>query len=200
MAFAFDDFRLLLMHSGECEDVQEFGWYDESYDKGYQGIVGVTEIPSSRNLIVSIQRDSRPVVYDPVAQQVVRKLTLADRGGNPEFLILRSASEFWASDYDCIVKLDSSSFNVKQTLLIQGSASGTRAFMGGFCFDAEEKICAIARPFSRDVIMLAPETMRVVGSAKLEGQPLEIGLMAEETLIARDWKTGHILSARLRQC
>lgn len=37
--------------------MQTFHWYNEDYDKGYQGIVGVSEVPGQDLLIVSIQRD-----------------------------------------------------------------------------------------------------------------------------------------------
>jgi hypothetical protein len=195
VAYAFGDYRLIRPLAEEDEDVQEFSWYDTSYDKGYQGVIGAIEIPGGKNVIISIQRDSCPVVYDPETRQVIRKLALANRGGNPEFIRRETASEFWASDYDSVVKLSSATLEVKQTHHVQGSAPGTQAFIGEFCFDAEEKTCAIARPFSRDVIMLDADSMRPIGSTNLGGQPLAIGLLVDGILIARDWKTGDLLSA-----
>src|SRR5215472_13421954 len=53
--YAFGDYRLLLTTRVPDVEVQTFGWFDHSYDKGYQGIIGVTEVPGAQLLIVSIQ-------------------------------------------------------------------------------------------------------------------------------------------------
>ena len=195
-AYAFGQSRLIRTSVDEYEAVQEFEWFDDSYDKGYQGIIGVTDVPDSRNLIISIQRDSSPILYDPMTKQAIKKLTLAGRRGNPEFLFRASANEFWASDYDSIVKLDAKTLTVKQSLQIQPGVSGSGAFIGNFCFDRAEKICVIARPFSHDALVLEADSMRQLDAVKLPGNPLDIGLLADRTPIARDWKTGKFLSAK----
>lgn len=47
--YAFGDYRLILTrHPGE-EDVQTLSWFDDSYDKGYQGIAGVIEAQTVRS-------------------------------------------------------------------------------------------------------------------------------------------------------
>lgn len=48
------DFALVCIGSGE-PTLQTFEWFDDSYDKLYQGIIDVTEIPSSGQLLVSVQ-------------------------------------------------------------------------------------------------------------------------------------------------
>jgi len=199
VAFVFDNFRLIRTNADEYGDVQELEWYDDSYDKGYQGIVGVIEIQNSRNLIISIQRDSYPILYDPRTRRAIRKLSLADRHGNPEFLFRASANEFWVSDYDFIVKLDANTLTVKESSLIQDSISGSWRFIGNFCFDREEKICVIARPYSQDAVVLEADSMRQIDAVNLAGQPLDIALMADGTLTARDWKTGDFTSAKLER-
>ena len=93
--FAFGDYRLILTNDQGQAELQGFDWFDNSYDKGYQGIVDAMEIPNSALLILSIQRDSAPVLYDPFTKQVVRKLRLADRRGNSEFCLRVAADEFW---------------------------------------------------------------------------------------------------------
>jgi hypothetical protein len=198
-AFVSGRFRLIRITADEYDAVQEFEWFDNSYDKGYQGIVGVTEIPDSRNLIISIQRDSQPVLYDPTTKRAVRRLTLAGRRGNPEFLLRATANEFWVSDYDFIVKLDAKTLAVKQSLQVQGGIPGGVAFIGNFCFDREEKMCVIARPFSHDALVLEADSMRELSTVKLPGKPLDIGLLSDGTLIVRDWKTGDFTSAKLKQ-
>jgi hypothetical protein len=197
VGFVGDNYRLIQPGALEFEDVQELSWYDDTYDKGYQGIVGVFAIPNSRNLVVSVQRDSNPVVYDPATKQVVRKLSLVNGYGNPEFVFRKSANELWASDYDSLVKLDVGTLDVKQSLLVQGGVSGSRAFMGNFCFNGDENICLVARPFSGDALLIDANSMRQIRTIKLNGQPLEIVLFADTTVVARDWKSGNLLLGRL---
>lgn len=195
----YDDFRLLLIRGHGDYDLQKFEWYDDSYDKGYQGIVGVTDIPNSQNLIVSIQRDSNPVLYDPIGERAIRKLTLADRYGNPSFFLRATANEFWVSDYDTIVKLDAKTLDVKGLLLLQeASSSMSRLFIGSFCFDESERRCLVARPFSGDAVLLDADSLHIIGTQKLGKQPLDIALLADGTVIARDWKTGDFLFQKLK--
>jgi hypothetical protein len=194
--FAFGDYQLLLTDHRREGEVQTFTWFDNSYDRGYQGIVDVTEIPDSDLLIVSIARDSTPVLYDPEKKQAVRKLALADRRGNPEFLLRASANEFWASDYDSIVKLDAKTLTTIKAARVQDAPSRTSKFIGNFCFDSNETLCFIARPFSGDAVVLEADSMRQTHRVALGRQPLDIGLLADGTVIARDWKTGDFLSRK----
>jgi hypothetical protein len=194
--FAFGDYQLVLTdHRGDGE-VQTFAWFDDSYDKGYQGIVDVTEVPISHLLIVSIQRDSAPVLYDPIRKQAVRKLSLAGRRGNPEFLLRLSANELWASDYDTIVKLDGNTLVVKKAQRVQDAPTGTMQFIGRFCFNSNESICLIARPFRGDAVALKTDSLRQTHRVELGKQPFDIALLADDTVIVRDWKTGDFISRK----
>ena len=132
--YAFGDYQLVLTrHAGE-DEVQTFAWFDDAYDKGYQGIIGTVEVPDSPYLIVSIQRNSHPVLYDPETKKAIRKLQLADRIGNPSFQFRESALEFWVTDYDSIVKLDGKTLAVKNSRCVQDAVRGTSQFIGNFCF------------------------------------------------------------------
>lgn len=196
---AISEYRLLLIRESQENNFQKFDWYEGNYDQLYQGIVGVTEIPNSPNLVVSIQRDSNPVVYDPKSKKATKKLTLGNRGGNPDFSLRITAKEFWVNDYDTIVKLDSQSLEVKSTTLLQKPIPPmARLFIGELCFDAAEKHCLVARPFSGDAILLEADSMKVVDSVELGHQPLDVALLADGTVIGRDWKTGDFLYGRLK--
>jgi hypothetical protein len=197
-AYAFGDFRLVLTKCIGDAEVQTFAWFDSRYDKGYQGIVGATEVPNSGLLIIAVQRDSAPVLYDPGEKQALRKLQLADRHGNPEFRPRMLANELWASDYDSIVKLDASSLTTIKSVRVQDAPVGTQKFMGDFCFNRDESLCWIARPFSGDAVGLDADSMHQKFRVELGSQPLDIGLLADGTLLARDWKTGNILSGGAR--
>lgn len=195
--FVFADYQLFLTDHRRESEVQTFPWFDSSYDKGYQGIVDVTEVPDSDLLIVSIARDSTPVLYDPEKKLAVRKLVLADRRGNPEFRLRKSANEFWASDYDSIVKLDAKTLTLIKAERVQDAPAGKQKFIGNFCFDSDEALCLIARPFCGDAVVLEADSMRQTHRVELGRQPLDIGLLADGTVVARDWKTGDFLSHKM---
>ena len=195
--YAFGEFQLVLTRYAGEDDVQTFAWFDDRYDKGYQGIVGANEVPDSSSLIISIQRDSQPVLYDPYTKTAVRKLHLADRGGNPSFQIRGSAAEFWATDYDYIVKLDGKTLAVKNAQCVQDAVRGIRQFIGNFCFDSGQNICLLARPFSGDAVALDADSMTQVSRIELGRQPLDIGMLADGTVIARDWKSGDSLFGKI---
>ena len=60
MAQAFGDFYLFLVNALGDASIRVFNWYAESrYDKMYQGIVAVEELPNSHLLIVSVHREIR---------------------------------------------------------------------------------------------------------------------------------------------
>jgi hypothetical protein len=192
------DYALVTVSPSEGVSLQRFEWYDDSYDKGSQGVVGVTEIPDSHLLLISVQRSSKLVVYDPVERRRVREIALAERGGNPVVSFRRAAPEIWASDYDTIVKMYATTERVLARRRLQDAPRGTAHFVGQFAFDAEESICAVARPFSGDVLGLDPKSLRTKYRATLGRQPYEVALLQDGTVFARDWKTGDLLRGTLR--
>jgi len=194
------DFCLVRLHILEKRvELQRFGWYGDEYDKGYQGILGVVEIPGQDLLIVSVQRDSHPVLYDPVTRTKVGTLNLADRMGNPTLFFRRRANELWTDDYDSLVKIEPGSWRILGSRLLQKEIAGNRQFIGEFWFDADETMCVVARPFSRDAIALSPDTFRTKSRCKLDGQPLEAACLRDGSVVARDWKSGSLLRGQLRR-
>jgi hypothetical protein len=195
--YAFGDYRLVLTRLAGEDDVQALEWFDDSYDKGYQGIVGSIEVPDTSLLIISVQRDSHPVLYSPETKKAIRKLSLADRTGNPSFQFRTSAREFWATDYDSVVKLDGTTLAVRNVQCVQNAVHGMRQFIGNFCFNSGQDLCLIARPFSGDAVALDADSMAQVCRIEFGRQPLDIGMLADGTVVARDWKTGDSLFRRL---
>ena len=178
---------------------QPFDWYDDGYDKMYQSIVGVAEVPGQDLVIVSVQRDSHPVLYDPVARRKVGVIDLAGHAGNPTLRFRRHAPELWADDYDVLLKLEPGTWRRLRARRLQSAFAGTAAFIGQFCFDAEETLCVVARPFSGDVIALEARTMRKRFRARTGGQPLDAMALPDGSVVAREWKTGATLRARLER-
>lgn len=196
---AWSDFALIQVSRNNGLSLQTFDWYDDRYDKGYQGIIGVTEVPGSDLVIVSVQRSSKPIFYDPTARQKVGEIILSGGTGNPSLCFRRAASELWVDDYDTILKLEPESWRVLKRRKLQPAAAGTAQFIGQFTFDGEEKVCAVARPFSGDVVGLNPKSLRIRYRAKLGKQPLEVAVLRDHRVFARDWKTGEFLQGTLRR-
>jgi hypothetical protein len=178
-------------------DMQQVGWYNQNYDKGYQGVIGVTEIPGDNLLLFAVQRSSELVIYDWGSQEKVGSMQLAGRGGNPNPFYRRHANELWADDYDTLVKIDATSGGIVAASLIQSEAGAGRQFMGRFSFDRSETICIIARPFSGDVIGLDPSTFEIRYRCELGRQPLEAVVLPDNSIVARDWRSGSLLEGCL---
>lgn len=197
---ASNEFFLLLVNSNKKNtQIQSLSWYKKSYDLMHQGILGVTEIPGSSLLIVSIQRDSQPVLYDPVTLKVMRTLKLGGSSGSPQLFLRSKAHELWASDYDTLVRLDSRSWSVLDALKLQEAKDGMqRLFIGEYCFNSDESLCAVACPYNGDVVGIDPNNFKVIFRAEMQGQPLEVGLLRDNYVIARDWKTGQLLQGTLQ--
>lgn len=180
-------------------EMQSFDWYNDSYDKDYQGIIGVTDVPGTDLVIVSVQRDSSPVLYDPSARKAVRKIQLAGRSGNPTLRFRQTASEVWADDYDTLLRLNPHDWAVMDALQLQRTdPAGIHLFIGGFAFNRDESLCAVARPYSSDVVALDTGSFRVTHHAPMENQPLDVALLSDGRVFARAWQTGDLLQSRLR--
>jgi hypothetical protein len=178
-------------------EIQQFGWYNTGYDKGYQGVTGVSEVPGSDHLIVAVQRSSELVIYNPQTQEKVRCIQLAGRHGNPSPFFRRFAAELWADDYDTIVKIDTATSLVLASRMLQPEVNGMRQFSGRFAFNREETLCIVARPFSGDAIGLDPSTFEIRYRCELGRQPLEAVVLPDNSIVARDWRSGTLLEGSL---
>jgi len=168
-------------------------YYGGSYDLGYQGVLTPTEVPGSPLIIIPVQRDSRPVIYDPAARTVVGYLTLADRGGNPSVFFRREADEVWVDDYDTLLRLRPQTWEVLDSLRLQGPTGAARQFIGTFWFPSDERVCVVARPFSGDVVLLDPSSFEVIRTVRTRQQPLDAVVLHDGAVIARDWQSRRVL-------
>lgn len=193
---SWSDFALVSVDP-EGPTLQTFDWFDDSYDKGYQGVIGVTEVPNSENVLVSVQRSSTLILYNPLARQKRGEVMLAGGHGNPKLLFRRRVAELWADDYDTVLKVEPTTWRVKQSRQLQEAAPGTAQFIGQYSFNQTETLCAVARPFSGDIVGIDPDTLRTKYRATVGAQPLEVALLGDQRVFARDWKTGNLLSGKL---
>ena len=197
---ALSDFHLFLIDPVHPKaEIVTLDWYDDSYDKGYQGVIGVVEVPNEDKLIISVQRDSHPILYDLNQRKVISKLSLADRAGNPTLRFTRHTRELWADDYDTLLRLNPSDWTVTDRLLLQRAKKGSQQFIGAYSFNQDESLCVVARPFNGDVVALNTKKFRITHTCNLGHQPLLVALLADGTVYGRDWKTGALLKGQLKK-
>ncbi len=194
----WSDFGLISIDHGAGASLQSFDWYNDSYDKGYQGVGEATEIPGSNVLIISVQRSSRLIFYDPEKRAKVGELALADRNGNPTAFFRRTANELWADDYDTLLKIGTNDWRILDSQRLQDGRGQMRQFIGEFSFDVAETLCGVARPFSGDVVGIDPTTFKVTCRARLGDQPLSLAVLRDRRVFARDWMSGRLLEGTLR--
>jgi hypothetical protein len=184
--------------STERVTVQRLEWYDDSYDKGYQGVTGVLALPDDEAAVITVQRSSRLVLHDLDTGKAKRFIDLANRAGNPELALRTEMGELWATDYDMLLVLRTHDWTVARSVRLQGDEDGIRNFVGGFAF-ATDGSCIVARPFSGDVVALDHRTLKVRRKVSLGSQPLEVAPLANGEVVARDWKTGRLLRGILKR-
>jgi hypothetical protein len=171
-------------------------WFNEAnYDLGYQGLVDCLTIPDARLVVVSVQRSSQLVTVNLDTNTREGSIPLAGRGGNPTLTPL-SGLEFAASDYDCLCIVNARTGEVRASAPLQvGGASNTQQFIGDY--DVNGGICAVARPFSGDVLFLDLENFSVRAQVPASGQPLAICTVSRSRFVTRDWKTGKVSLGQL---
>lgn len=193
------DFQLFIVErDGPSLTTRKLLWYDDSYDHGYQGICGVAQVPQRDLLIISVARNSRPVLYDPAKGNIERKLDLADRSGNPEFRFRSRAPEVWVSDYDHLVRLNTKDWSVLDAVCLQDAPGQNALFIGEFAFNKGESLCAVARPYSNDVVGIDTTTFEQTHRAATGGDPIEVALPADNRVFTRDLKTGDLLTGEMK--
>jgi len=196
----WNDFVLLkISPSTGKADVQRLQWYDDSYDKGYQGVIDVLALPDGTCALVSVQRSSRLILHDQETGTQKRSIDLGGRGGNPRLALRELGKEVWASDYDTLVVLGTADWQVLRSARLQNAFAGTQQFIGDFSFAADQARCAVARPFNGDVVAVDLASLRITSSAKLGRQPLEAIALPGGKIVARDWKTGDLLLGTLER-
>ena len=192
------DFVLLRVSpQGGLIRVQRLEWFDDTYDKVYQGVIGVLELPGEEVAVVSVQRSSQLIIHDLDTGLKKGAVDLGGYGGNSDLQFRNEGKEIWANNYDSIVVIQRSDWRILGSARLQGTSPQVRGFIGDFSFAPDEEICAVARPFSGDVVGIDTATLKIKRTAKLGRQPLEVVALAQGEVVARDWKTGDLLHGKL---
>jgi hypothetical protein len=123
---------------------------------------------------------------------------LEGRQGAPQLFFRRRAPELWASDYDTLIRLDSQSWKVLNSLKLQEAQAGMNHNIGKYYFVPDESLCVVARPYSGDVVGIDANSFTISHRAETGGQPQEVALLGDNYVVARDLKTGRLLQSKLR--
>ena len=152
----YGDYVLIQLSPVGSVRIQRLDRFDDSYDKGYQGVVGA----------------------------------LALRNGG---------RELWAKDCDTVVVLSTDDWRVLRSARLQQAAKGSVSqFIGALAFLPGGDECLVARPFSGDVLAIDSQSLKATRAARVGREPLTAIMSREGEVIARDWKTGDVLRARLK--
>ena len=201
LAFApWKDFVLLRVSpSTGTVEIQRLPWYDDSYDKDYQGVVGALELPNRGSALISVQRSSRLILHDLNTGTKIRSIDLGRRAGNPTLTLRNAGHELWASNYDTLEVVRTSDWQVDRSRRLQGAMIGAQEFIGEYAFAPNDDLCVVARPFSGDVIGVDVRNLKIRQSAKVGRQPMEVTALGHDDVVARDWKTGQLLRGTLKR-
>ncbi len=134
---------------------------------------------------MSVQRSSLLIFHDLDTGLKKAVLDLGGRRGNPELKMRNAGNEIWATDYDTVVVIERSDRRILRSARLQGAENQVRRFIGDFSFAPDERICAVARPFSGDVVGIDTATLKIKRTAKLGRQPLEVAALAQEERLWR---------------
>jgi hypothetical protein len=183
---------------GASVELARLDWFGADYDHAYQGVISAVELPESGNILFGVQRSSELVLFDPLAENVARRVSLAGRGGNPHPQLSAVGPTAWTVDHDTVVRLDRETWEVAKAIQFQPAANGTAMFVGDLWLPNSEEAMVLPRPGSGDVLILDPVTLGVRSTVTLGSQPLEAVLLRGGRVVARDWKTGDVLTSGVR--
>ena len=188
-------FSIVLGDSGVVVD--RLDWFDEGYDHAYQAVVSVVQPSKSDELLFGVQRSSELVLFDHREKRVTRRVPLADRHGGPHPVVSMKSPAVWVTDYDTVVRLDRTGWSVERTALLQPAPTGTQMFVGDVWVPPDESYLLIPRPGSGDVVRIDATDLSLIDRADLGQQPLVAVVLHDNVVVARDWKSGDVLTGTL---
>lgn len=190
-------FHLISIRDGEIKlDDSKIEWfYNGNFDFMYQGLIGVTE--SNDELLFCVQRQGNIFRISKETNQLIDKIDLANRYGNPKISFNKDRTALYADDYDTLLRINPLNWKIEKASLLQSADKGTQQFIGSFLLNKNNDLITVARPFSSDVIMV-DETLKIRYHCMIGKQPLEAIVFSNKKVVARDWKTGNLLTGRIK--
>jgi hypothetical protein len=182
-------FHLFRIDNGQLSTIDDkINWYYQgNFDFGYQGLIGVTEYKDE--LIFCVQRDGSLYRYSLISDEIIEKITLANKYGNPRVTFCEDFSELWVDDYDTLLKINPKNWKVENNKLLQDADKGTGQFIGSYSINNDSVV--IPRPYSSDILIL-DKNLNIKISIKVESQPLE-AILLKKVIVGRDWQTGKLI-------
>jgi hypothetical protein len=201
------DYRIIVIDAArQRATTQPFGWFDKRFDHGYQAPTEAVPVPfefygdvdpALSLYAVSVSRDSNLYLYGLENDRLYKEVPIAGQHGGHAPIFRKTAPEAWLTDYDVLVRIDPRTWKVTAKESLQSPFRGVSMFIGEIAFTPDESRCVVPRPGSGDVLTIDPSTFRTVGTAKLGREPLEAVVLSNGKVLARDWKSGDVLSGRL---
>jgi len=181
-------FHLFRIENGQLSVIDDkINWYYEgNFDFGYQGLIGVTEYEDE--LIFCVQRDGSLYRYSLISNEIIEKIPLANKYGNPRVTFCENFSELWVDDYDTILKVNPKTWKIENYKLLQPDDKGSGQLIGSYSINKD--LIVVPRPFSSDILILDKD-LNPKASIKVGNQPLEAVLL-DKLIVAREWKTGKL--------
>lgn len=172
-------------------DVQPMDWFNRGdFDFGYQGLGPAWKIPGTRFAFFTIQRDQEPAIYDPENRCVVERLKLGGGDGNPDMAALRTRPEIWVEDGDSVFAFDVPALKIRRSLHLGNMT-------GDISFDRSEHIGIVPRTTAGEVVGIDVSSFRLTHRAMLGRQPLVAAVSHDLDVMARDWRSGDVLTGKM---
>jgi hypothetical protein len=107
------------------------------------------------------------------------------------------APEVWAVNHDTLVRLDWRTWEVTGTICLQDAPQRTAMFAGDVWMPPDEARVVVPHRGTGDIAIVDPGTMALSRTCRLGRQPLVAAVLEGGHVVARDRKTGDLLSAEL---
>lgn len=189
----------LIIVDGPAQTVtrHELNWFFEGdYDFGYQGPTECLAMPAVGVILVAVARSSTLVALDIHTGRKLDEIQLAGRGGAGNLRRL-SDTTFAATNYDVLCLVDATRGLIQASAVLQPpEPPNTAQFIGNYDWGS---VLVVARPFSRDVLKLDPETFEVTGRGRVLRQPFDVCMISENRFLTRAWKTGAVSLGAFRR-
>jgi hypothetical protein len=193
----FNSHLILIQEDKLIVDDSKIEWYNNGhFDFNYQGLSGVYEF--NDELLFCVQRNGSIYRLNKLTNELISKVDLAQHGGNPKIIFYNDKTRLITDDYNTILLVNTMNWRIEKKVCLQESENGISQFIGSFNLSKKNDLITLARPFSSDVIML-DNNLKIRYTCKIGRQPLEAIVLESKKVIARDWKTGDLLTGKMKR-